>query len=150
MKFKWLVILIATYLISFATNLFPSLKHPDSTTALLHFLAAMLFLIGLVLFIYKAPHSIKFDQGFKLLLIVGILAGLIVFVCGLLEGSLSNSFILDVSTAIQYPFYFLFITPLFGLNYLLDLSYEIFSIIMSVVYLILFTLLIKVKKSPAR
>ncbi|GAA4071843.1 hypothetical protein [Amphibacillus indicireducens] len=123
------------------------MKHPDSAPGILHLLVTLLFLIGLVIFIHKAPRSAKFAQGFKLFLIIGVLAGLIVFGSSMLEGALSNSFIVDVSTAIHYPFYFLFITPLFGLNYLFDLNYEIFSIIMSVVYLILVIFMIKVKKS---
>lgn len=67
----------------------------------------------------------------------------------MLEEAVSNSFIVDVSTAIQYPFYFLFITPILGLNYIFNLNFQIFSVIISVISLILFIYMFKVKKSPS-
>jgi len=150
MKSKWLITIVGTYLIAFATNLFPSLKYPDSMMNIFHLSITLLFFFGFMIFINKAPYSVKFYKGIKLFLLLGSLAGVIVFVSGMIEGALSNSFISDLITAIQYPFYFLFITPLFGFNYLFGLNYQLYSIIMSVVYLILFTFLIKVKKSSTQ
>ena len=145
MKFKWVILVIGTYLIAFSINLFPSMKHPDSMMNISHLLATLLFLFGFLIFIKKSPQNGKFDKVIKLSLILGILSGLIVFVIGMFEGALSNHLILELMTAIQYPSYFLFITPWFGLNQIFDLNYQLFSLIVSVVYL--FLLILNFKKT---
>lgn len=54
--------------------------------------------------------------------------------------------ILDMIASIQYPFYLMFTTPLFGVNSLFDINYETFSLLMSAVYILAFILVMSFKK----
>ena len=146
MNLKLFIFLICSFLIAFTLNLIPSLKHPDSTMNVFNILATALFLIALLLFIKKASHSEKSKKGLKVFLIIGFIAGLIVYVIKMLEGTMTDYAILDMIASIQYPFYLIFTTPLFGLNYLFDISYETFSLLMSAVYIIGFIIVLGFKK----
>lgn len=146
MKLKLLIFLICSYLIAFATNLIPSLKHPDSTMSIFNLLATALFLIALLIFIKKASYGGKSNKGLKAFLILGFISGLVVYVIKMFEGTMMDNAILDIIVSIQYPFYLLFTTPLFGVNYLFDISYETFSLLMSAVYVIAFILVMSFKK----
>lgn len=146
MKFKLLFLLICSYLIAFSTNLIPSLKHPDSNMSIFNLLATSLFLIALIIFIKKASYSGKSNKGLKVFLIFGFISGLVVYVIKMFEGTLMDYAILDMIASIQYPFYLLFTTPLFGVNYLFDINYETFSLLMSAVYVLAFILIMSFKK----
>lgn len=146
MKHKWLIVLIVTYLIAFFRNLMPSLKYPDSNLTILYLLVTLLLLFFLLLFIIKVPFNVKVNKGIKLFLIAGFLSGIIVYLINLFEMTLRDNVILDVIASIQYPLYLLFTTPLFGLNYLLDINVGVFSLLMSAVYILVFNLLMYVKK----
>lgn len=146
MNLKWIIFLFGSYVIAFITNLIPSLKHPDSTLNIFHLLVTVLFFIALLLIIRKASFSSKSLKGLKLFFIFGFLSGFVVYVIKMLEDTMMNYVILDMIASIQYPFYLMFITPLFGVNYLFDINYEIFSLIMSAVYLIAFIFVMSFKK----
>ena len=146
MKLKLFIFLICSYLIAFSTNLIPSLKHPDSTMNIFNLLATALFLIALLISIKEASYSGKSNKELKVFLIFGFISGLVVYVIKMFEGTMMNYAILDMIVSIQYPFYLMFTTPLFGVNYLFDISYEIFSLLMSTVYVIAFILVMSFKK----
>lgn len=146
MKFKLLILLICTYIIAFSTNLIPSLKHPDSNMSIFNLLATSLFLITLLVFIKKASYSGKSNKGLKVFLIFGFTSGLVVYVIKIFEDTLMDYAILDMIASIQYPFYLMFTTPLFGVNYLFDINYETFSLLMSAVYILVFILIMSFKK----
>lgn len=146
MKLKLIIFLICSYLIAFATNLIPSLKHPDSTLNIFNLLVTVLFLIALVIFIKQASYSGKLNKVLKIVLIFGFISGFVVYIIKLFEDTMMNYAILDMIASIQYPFYLLFTTPLFGINYLFDINYEIFSLLMSAVYTIAFILVMSFKK----
>lgn len=133
MKVKLGIFLTVSYFIAFSLNLVPSIKHPDSTMNSFNLLAASLFLIALLTAVKKG--SIK---GIKLFLIGGFVSGLVVYVFKLMEDTLMSHAVLDVIAAIQYPVYLLFITPLFGMNYLFDISYGRFSLLMAGTYGLIF------------
>ncbi|MGP4072895.1 hypothetical protein ACTWQB_10115 [Piscibacillus sp. B03] len=146
MKFKLLFLLICSYLIAFSTNFIPSLKHPDSNMSIFNLLATSLFLIALIIFIKKASYSGKSNKGLKLYLIFGFISGLVVYVIKMFEVTLMDYAVLDMFASIQYPFYLLFTTPLFGVNYLFAINYETFSLLMSAVYVLAFILIMSFKK----
>ncbi len=150
MKLEFLVFLIGSYLIAFSINLIPSIKYPDSSLNIFNLLATSLFLVAFLLAIKKGASSGRYHKRVKLLLLVGFASGLVVYVFKLLEDTLMNYAILDVIASIQYPFYLLFITPLFGVNYLLDMSYGTFSLLMSAVYVLIFISVISFKKVDAQ
>jgi len=133
MKFKLGIFLAVSYFIAFSLNLVPSIKHPDSTINILNLLAAALFLVALLTAVKKGTF-----KGIKLFLIPGFVSGLAVYVFKLMGDTLMSHAVLDVITSIQYPVYLLFITPLFGMNYLFDISYGVFSLLMAGVYGLIF------------
>lgn len=140
------IMLICSYLIAFSTNLIPSLKHPDSTMSIFNPLATALFLIALLIFIKKATYSGKPNKGLKAFFIFGFISGLVVYIIKMFEGTMMDNAILDMIASIQYPFYLIFTTPLFGVNYLFDINYETFSLLMSTVYVIAFIFVMSFKK----
>ncbi|AVK84678.1 hypothetical protein C3943_14435 [Lysinibacillus sp. B2A1] len=146
MKLNLFILLICSYLLAFSTNLISSLKHPDSTMSIFNLFATALFLIVLLILLKKASYSGEFNKGLKAFLIFGFISGLVVYVIKMFEGTMMDYAILDMIASIQYPFYLMFTTPLFGLNYLFDISYESFSLLMSVVYVIAFILVMSFKK----
>lgn len=146
MKSKWLIILISFYLIAFITNLMPSLKYPDATMNILCLLVTILFLMTLLIFTKKASYTIKSNKGLKTFLLLGFISGLVVYAIKGFEDTMMNYVILDMIASIQYPFYLIFTTPLFGMNYLFQMNYEIFSLLMSAVYFIALIIVMRSKK----
>ncbi|MEZ7173075.1 hypothetical protein [Sporosarcina sp. OR05] len=59
-----------------------------------------------------------------------------------------NNAVLDIILSVQYPLYVLFITPLFGLNVVMNAGYGVFSAIISVVYLLAFVSMMWWKRVP--
>ncbi len=145
MKFKFWVLLISSYLIAFSTNLIPSLKHPDSNISIFNLLATFLLLIAFLIVIKKVWSSGKLHKNLKRFLLVGFISGLVIYGIKIFEDTLMNYNVLDMIASIQYPFYLLFITPLFGLNYLFDISYEMFSLLISAVYALIIIIVISLK-----
>lgn len=83
-----------------------------------------------------------------MLFAVGVLSGLAVYGIHILESSGVNNAVLDIMLSVQYPLYVLFITPLFGLNVIMNADYGVFSVIMSVVYMLAFISTMRLKKAP--
>ena len=130
----------------FQQNLIPSIKYPDVTTTIFNLLATVLFLITLLIFIKQAAYHGKFHKGLKAFLLVGFVSGLVVYVIKIFEDTMMDYAVLEMIASIQYPFYIIFITPLFGVNYLFDVSYETLSLCMSSLYLLIFILVVSFKK----
>lgn len=145
-KITLLIFLIGSYLIAFLTNLIPSLKHPDSNMSIYNLLATALLLIILLIFIKITSYNGKSYKRLKVFLIFGFISGLVVYVIKMFESTMLDYAILDIIASIQYPFYLVFTTPLFGVNYLFDLSYEAFSLLMLAVYILFFILIMSFKK----
>lgn len=145
-KIKLLFLLICSYIVAFSINLLPSVKHPDSTIGIFNLMATVLFLLAMGVFINKASYKGKSNKILKGFLVFGFLSGLVVYVITTFESKMVDYAVLDILASIQYPFYLLFITPLFGINYLLNINYEFFSALMSVVYVVAFILLVSLKK----
>lgn len=146
MKLKFFIFLICSYLIAFISNLIPSLKYPDSTMSSFNLIVTVLFLIALLIFVKKASYISKVNKGLKVYLIFGFISGLVVYVIKIFEDTMMNYAILDMIASIQYPFYLMFTAPLFGMNYLFDINYEVVSLLGSVVYGNAFILFMLFKK----
>ncbi len=143
---KLIIVLTFSYLIAFITNFIPSLKHPDTTMNIFNLLTSFLLLIALLLFIKNSSYSERSNKIVKSFLIFGFISGLAVYIFKIIESTMKDYAILDIILSIQYPLYVVFITPLFGLNYLVDVSYETFSLLMSVVYVCAFILVMTFNK----
>ncbi|SDQ81179.1 hypothetical protein SAMN05216232_0166 [Virgibacillus subterraneus] len=128
------IFLIGSYLLAFSINLMPSIKHPDSDIDILNSLVTILFMVLLLTYSKKGSRILKTFSMF------GVISGVIVFVITTFEHDMIGNGILDVIASIQYPFYLIFITPLFGGNILFDLSYGSYSLLMSLFYGAVFVL----------
>ncbi|MBM7664031.1 hypothetical protein JOC25_000487 [Solibacillus kalamii] len=150
MRLKLFIFLVFSYVIAFSANLIPSFKHPDSTMNIFNLFATALFLIALLILIKEVSYSSKSKSGLKILFLFGSISGLIVYSTKKLESTMINYTILDIIASIQYPFYLIYTTPLFGINYLLNLNYETFSLLMTPLYVIAFIQIMSFKKVDIR
>ncbi len=133
-----MIIVICAYLVAFSINLMPALKHPDLNMTLLNLIASLIFLT--VFFTYAR----KSDKKLAVFSLVGMISGIIVFLITTFESFMFEYAILDVIASIQYPLYLIFTTPLFGGNLLINVNYEIFSLLTSLFYLLVY---LKFKKA---
>ncbi|WP_337017976.1 hypothetical protein [Oceanobacillus massiliensis] len=76
----------------------------------------------------------------KVYALVGVISGVFVFVITTFEHAMFDNVILDSIASLQYPFYLIFTTPVFGVNILFDLSYGSYSLLMSLFYGVVFGL----------
>jgi len=129
MKNKCFLVLIGSYLLAFSINLMPAMKYPDLHIDLLDLGVSLVYMF--FLFIYAR----KGMKGFRIFLLLGIVSGVVIF---LSDGIMAGNGIWDVLANIHYPFYFIFTTPLFGGNYLFNISHEAYSLVLSLLYAIVF------------
>jgi hypothetical protein len=109
---KHTILMASIYIVSLSINLIPSLKHPDSNLTLINLLTSLMLMIAIILWIKSVATSKK--TGFlKIISAIGMISGIFVF-------SIS--------------------TPLFGINYILNTNYGVFSVIISLFYLATFLL----------
>ena len=109
-------------------------------------MVTVLLLLVLLICIKKIFYSAKFNKILILFLAFGSLSGLFVYIVKMFENTILNFTILDIMASIQYPLYLIFITPLFGVNYLLQTRYETFSLAMSAVYVLALILVMGLKR----
>jgi len=135
---RWLliVLVIGTYLLSFSVNLIPSLKHPDSILHIHNLIVSILFTVVLLIITKLGSKKIIFFS------LVGIVAGVLVYLLQQFEDILINNVVLDTIASIQYPLYILFITPIFGVNLFFNLDYGVFSLVLAIFYCLILGLTI--------
>ncbi len=122
---KPIIYIVILYFLALRTNFFESIKYPDTNISLLNLITSSLLLIS-VFFNFK---WLKQKNFFKIFLLGGFLSGIISYIT---FEFIILGFIRDFSIIL----YILFITPFFGLNLLLGVNYGIFSVIISLFYLI--------------
>jgi hypothetical protein len=79
-------------------------------------------------------------------MIIGILSCAFVFLATEFDHVTYKYLVLDMISAVHYPLYAIFITPLFGINYLLSVDYGVFSAIASLFYIVGYVRIINYKK----
>ena len=146
MKVKLLILVICAYGISFAVNVIPSLKYPDTQLYMYQLLPAALVVLLLTALIMKGSYNSRLYGRIKGFLFIGFISGIFVFAVKQFEHSMIDSFLFDMISSMQYPFYLIFTTPLFGLNLLFDFPYETFSLLIGALYLFAFCFLLMLKK----
>jgi vacuolar-type H+-ATPase subunit I/STV1 len=144
MNYKFLILLISTYLLAFSINFMPALKHPDLDMGIFNILVTILFMSLLLM------YSKKGSKNLKIFSIIGVISGVLVFVITTFEHALFGNVILDAVASFQYPFYLIFTTPLFGGNMIFDISYGTYSLLMSLFYGIVFGLTVYFKTNNAQ
>ncbi|MBD1222007.1 hypothetical protein [Virgibacillus halodenitrificans] len=140
MKYKHLLFLIASYILAFSVNLMPSIMYPDLKVDGFNLLVTLLFMFLLLL------YSRRGSKKLKVFAVLGVISGILVFFITTFEHAMFDNIILDSIASLQYPFYLIFITPVFGGNILFDLSYGSYSLLMSLFYGIIFVFIIYFKK----
>ncbi|WAA08878.1 hypothetical protein [Fervidibacillus albus] len=138
MNGKWLALFIVSYIVAISLNFFPSMKFPDVSVNGFHFLATSIFLIGLSIYILKGIKSVRDIHRLRLFSLVGVLSGFIIYVFHIVERFGAGSFSGDIIAFFQYPFYFIFTTPMFGGNFLFQVDYGMYALFTSFIYLIFF------------
>jgi vacuolar-type H+-ATPase subunit I/STV1 len=144
MNYKFLILLICTYLLAFSINFMPALKHPDLDMGIFNILVTILFMSLLLM------YSKKGSKNLKIFSIIGVISGVLVFVITTFEHALFGNVILDAVASFQYPFYLIFTTPLFGGNMIFDINYGTYSLLMSLFYGIVFGLTVYFKTNNAQ
>lgn len=129
MKNKFFLALIGSYLLAFSINLMPAMKYPDLQIDFLDLAVSLVFIFFLFMYAKKGT------KRFRIFTMLGIISGVVIF---LSDGVLVGNGIWDVVANIHYPFYFIFTTPLFGGNYLFNISHEEYSLVLSLLYGIVF------------
>ena len=144
MKNKLLVLLIGSYVLAFSINLMPAIKYPDLDVNFLNLLATAVFLALLLL------NARNDSTKLRIFLSIGILSGVLVYFISLFESPMLEHGLLDAIASIQYPFFLIFTTPLFGGNLLLDIGYGPYSLLMSLLYAAVLVLATYSKKNPVQ
>ncbi|WHX24497.1 hypothetical protein QNH47_09825 [Virgibacillus halodenitrificans] len=140
MKYKHLLFLIASYILAFSVNLMPSIMHPDLKVDGFNLLVTLLFMFLLLL------YSRRGSKKLKVFAVLGVISGILVFFITTFEHAMFDNIILDSIASLQYPFYLIFITPVFGGNLLFAQSYGSYSLLISLFYGIILGLTIYFKK----
>ncbi|MYL46389.1 hypothetical protein GLV94_12115 [Virgibacillus halodenitrificans] len=140
MKYRFLVLLIASYILAFSVNLMPSIMYPDLKVNGFNLLVTLLFMFLLLL------DSRRGSKMLKVFAVLGAISGILVFFITTFEHAMFDNIILDSIASLQYPFYLIFITPVFGGNLLFAQSYGSYSLLMSLFYGIILGLTIYFKK----
>ena len=134
-----MIIVVFAYLVAFSINLMPALKYPDLNVNLFNLVVSIIFVTAILLYARKG------EQKLAIFSMVGLISGVIVFLINTFESFMFKYAILDVIASIQYPFYLIFTTPLFGGNLLINVNYEVYSLLTSLFYLIVYVIVKKAK-----
>ena len=135
---------MASYLLAFSINLMPALKYPDLNMNIFNLLVTLLFMFLLLLYSKKGSKTLMIFS------IVGVISGVLVFVVTTFEHAIFDNAILDAISSIQYPLFLIFTTPIFGGNVLFNLSYGLYSLLMSLFYGVVLCLTVYFKKNYDR
>lgn len=127
------------YITTIVVNLFDSIKYPDYLEAgLINLIVSLVFLISIIVYVlYQVKNNDK-DKRIDIFLITATLSGILIYIIVSFYDFMFNNMIVDVISNIQFPLYILFITPLFGLNYILNINYDLLSLVISGIYFIIY------------
>ncbi len=128
------------YSLSLIINFMPAIKYPDLSISLSNFLISFLFLL---VFVFYALFGGKLYRSF---MIIGFIGCVFIFVVHHYQNFIYEVWILDVFSSIQYPLYVLYVAPLFGMNLLLGYNPEVYSLCVSLVFLLCFFVSMYMKK----
>ena len=134
-----MIIVVFAYLVAFSINLMPALKYPDLNVNLFNLVVSIIFVTAILLYARKG------EQKLAIFSMVGLISGVIVFLITTFESFIFEYAILDLIASIQYPLYLIFTTPLFGGNLLINVNYEVYSLLTSLFYLIVYVIVKKAK-----
>ena len=126
------VFLILSYIIACSVNFMAAMKFPDGELQTSHAIASLLFWLSLLAYAtYGRSH-------FGLFIKIGMLSGLLIFPIASLQYIITDFTVLDIAFSVQYPLFFTFVIPLFGLNVHTALDYGTYALVSSSLYFVAF------------
>ncbi|MGM8215489.1 hypothetical protein ACLIA0_07920 [Bacillaceae bacterium W0354] len=135
MNQKYIIVTFILYIAAIIINVIPSIKYPDYELTLFHLITSILFFIILFVLLKKSPK--RFVNTF---LIIAASSSALVFIINSFVNQSVNNLILDVMSSIQYPLFIFFVTPFFGINYLLNVNYDLFASFTSIAYIVILSI----------
>lgn len=128
---KCLIILSSVYVIAFIVNLIPSIMFPDATIQPIHAVTSGLLLVCMF------GTCLMRNRVAKLLIMAILFASVTFFTLNSFKTYIYDIALLDALFAIQYPLYILFVAPLFGLNYFLNVNPEYVALLVFFIAILL-------------
>lgn len=128
---KCLVVLSSVYILAFIVNLIPSFMFPDAEIHPIHAFASGLLLVCML------GTCLLRNRDAKLFIMAILFASVTVFTLNSFETYMYDIVVLDALFAIQYPLYILFVAPLFGLNYFLNVNPEYVALLVFFIAILL-------------
>lgn len=128
---KCLVVLSSVYILAFIVNLIPSFMFPDAKIHPIHAFASGLLLVCML------GTCLLRNRAAKLFIMAILFASVTVFTLNSFETYMYDIVVLDALFAIQYPLYILFVAPLFGLNYFLNVNPEYVALLVFFIAILL-------------
>ena len=126
------ICLAVIYLLALSMNFMTALKYPDLNSEVEHLLVSLAFLSLLLL------YSLFGGKLYRKLMISGVISGVVCFAAQHYQGYLYDIWIIDAISSIQYPLYVMYVAPLFGLNLFFDYTPAMYSLLVSLLFLICF------------
>lgn len=137
--------MVGIYSNAFIVNFITSIKYPDSQITILNFFVSLLYVLSILLGL-KTIVTSKNSKLFKNYIIGGIMSCIFIYFATEFEHIAHDYLVLDIISGIHYLLYSLFVTPLFGFNYIFNVNYGVFSAIISLFYLVALCIIYKISK----
>ena len=129
----FIICLAVVYLLALSINFMTALKYPDLDVTAEHLSISLVFLALLLL------YSLFSGKLYRKLIVSGVIGGVVCFAAQHYQGYLYDSWIVDALSSIQYPLYVMYVAPLFGMNLLFEYTPAMYSLLVSLLFLICFT-----------
>lgn len=120
---RCIVTLSVVYAIALIVNIIPSATFPDATIRLPHAIASVALVLCMI------GTCLMKNRVAKLYTTALLFASVTVFTLNSFEMYMHDILLLDALFSIQYPLFILFVSPLFGLNFFMNVEAEYVSLI---------------------
>lgn len=119
------------YIVALGINLLDAIKFPDADLNILN------LIISLIMLVLIGVAAVK-ESSFTKVTAVLTLSSVLVFVFTVIGDRWGDISLVDILTSLKYPLYIVFTAPFFGMNYILNIQYEYFALIMGGVFMLMF------------
>lgn len=140
MKLNNTITFVLSYAVAVIANFFISIKYPDATISDIGLIVSIILMVIIFRSILILEKGIKLKRK-KILLLLAFQGSIICYIGSILatlsEGNIATYAIVNI----HYFVYVMFVTPFFGLNYMTNLLYGEFSLVVAVIYVILLIVL---------
>ncbi|MCM3756198.1 hypothetical protein M3197_01740 [Sporosarcina aquimarina] len=142
---RWIIALLGSYWVAIGLNFMTSRKYLEMELTLMQAVPSLLFVAVLLL---VASRSRLSNKALKWSFCIGVIATVMYLGSNYFYPIFMESSILTALFQFQIPLYYLFVTPVDGLNFFLHVRADFFPIVPIVIYSLAF-ILIKFKKTKS-